>query len=405
MKNVFFLSYDGLSDPLGFSQITPYLEIISKNKIKLNIVSFEKKNKYKIHSQNINKILLKNNIKWYPLYYSNKFKKLSKIYDVLKFFLKVFIIIFLKQDVIFHARGHIPAYIAYIFHKIFKYKIIFDFRGLWIDERLDNGNIDMSKKLEKYIYYFLKKLEEKTLKVSSNIIVLTEKAKKELVNIYNINIEKISLIPCCTKYSLTYFNNKQLASIKKRLQFAEEDFVLTYIGSLGGVYLLKNMLDFFLTMVKIKPNSFFLILTNNKEIAEREIYKNYLSIKKNIIVKNIQNHQISFYLSFTDYTISFIKPTYSRLASCPTKLSESFANGVPVISNENYGDINEIIINFKCGELIKEFNTISYKKTINKILNSKPINRKFVRENTRDYFDINNAKIKYNLVYKDIISN
>lgn len=404
MKNVYFLSYDGLSDPLGFSQIIPYLEIISKNNINLNIVSFEKKNKYKIHFNYINKILLKNNIKWHPLYYSNKFKKLSKIYDIFKFFFKVFFLIFLKKDVIFHARGHIPAYVAYFFHKIYKYKIIFDFRGLWIDERLDNGSININKRLEKYIYFFLKKLEKKTLNASSNIIVLTEKAKKELVNIYQVNREKLSIIPCCTKYPKTILSNKQILFSKKRLKFNKEDFILTYIGSLGGVYLLKNMLDFFLTMVKIKPNSFFFILTNNKEIADKEIHNNYYAIKKNIKVKNIQNHQISFYLSFTDYTISFINPTYARLASCPTKLSESFANGVPLISNKNYGDINDIILNFKCGELIKDFNTISYKKTINKILNSEPPSRQFIIENTLDYFDINNAKKKYNFVYKDILS-
>ena len=42
-KKVVFLSYDGITDPLGQSQILPYLFGISSNKnYKITIVSFEK---------------------------------------------------------------------------------------------------------------------------------------------------------------------------------------------------------------------------------------------------------------------------------------------------------------------------------------------------------------------------
>ena len=42
-KKVVFLSYDGITDPLGLSQILPYLFGISSNKnYRITIVSFEK---------------------------------------------------------------------------------------------------------------------------------------------------------------------------------------------------------------------------------------------------------------------------------------------------------------------------------------------------------------------------
>ena len=55
-KNIFYLSYDGLLDPLGLSQIVPYLILISNN-YNLEVISFEKKNKL---NERIFKIL-KNN--------------------------------------------------------------------------------------------------------------------------------------------------------------------------------------------------------------------------------------------------------------------------------------------------------------------------------------------------------
>ena len=65
---------------------------------------------------------------------------------------------------------------------------------MWVDERIDNGTINKNKILDKYIYLFLKKVEIKTLKASNSIVVLTHKAKKELVNIHQIKKDKISLI-------------------------------------------------------------------------------------------------------------------------------------------------------------------------------------------------------------------
>ena len=44
MKSVLYLSYDGMTDPLGQSQVIPYLSHISEN-FKITIISFEKKKK------------------------------------------------------------------------------------------------------------------------------------------------------------------------------------------------------------------------------------------------------------------------------------------------------------------------------------------------------------------------
>ena len=44
-KKSLFISYDGLSDPLGQSQIIPYVLHLSKYSKEIHIISFEKKNR------------------------------------------------------------------------------------------------------------------------------------------------------------------------------------------------------------------------------------------------------------------------------------------------------------------------------------------------------------------------
>ncbi|HPF00203.1 MAG TPA: hypothetical protein PKY63_06015, partial [Bacteroidales bacterium] len=47
-------------------------------------------------------------------------------------------------------------------------------------------------------------------------------------------------------------------------------------------------------------------------------------------------------LSLADYSILFIKPAFSKMASSPIKLGESLAMGVPVICNAGVGDLGNI---------------------------------------------------------------
>ena len=44
-KNILYVTYDGLSDPVSQSQVIPYLENLSQNGINYHILSFEKKEK------------------------------------------------------------------------------------------------------------------------------------------------------------------------------------------------------------------------------------------------------------------------------------------------------------------------------------------------------------------------
>ena len=61
-KSVLYLSYDGMTDPLGQSQVLPYLKGISKAGYTVHLVSYEKKEKYKKHRAVIDAICKEANI-------------------------------------------------------------------------------------------------------------------------------------------------------------------------------------------------------------------------------------------------------------------------------------------------------------------------------------------------------
>ena len=58
MMKVLYISYDGMTDPLGQSQVLPYLCGLSKSGYQFTILSFEKKQRLKNERHIIDKITL-----------------------------------------------------------------------------------------------------------------------------------------------------------------------------------------------------------------------------------------------------------------------------------------------------------------------------------------------------------
>ena len=82
MKKVLYITYDGLTDPLGQSQILPYLLGLSKQGYQFTILSFEKKERFAKGEKAIQDLIEPAGIGWMPLSFSTRPPVFSKVYDV-----------------------------------------------------------------------------------------------------------------------------------------------------------------------------------------------------------------------------------------------------------------------------------------------------------------------------------
>ena len=108
--NVLYLSYDGLTDPLGESQILPYVIGLSNYGYNMHIVSFEKQ----VGNPSIDKIkrdLISQGIQWTYFKYHKRPPVLSTIYDVFLLYRFVKKITFGRQYII-HCRSYITALVG-----------------------------------------------------------------------------------------------------------------------------------------------------------------------------------------------------------------------------------------------------------------------------------------------------
>jgi hypothetical protein len=142
---------------LGQSQILPYLQHLSKEGYQFTILSFEKKERYKKEASVIHEIVKASGIVWAPLFFTSKPPILSKMYD--RFQMKKTALALQKQNSfdLVHCRSYIAAEIGLLLKNRFGVKMLFDMRGFWADEKVDNGQWDLQNPLFKRIYTFYKK--------------------------------------------------------------------------------------------------------------------------------------------------------------------------------------------------------------------------------------------------------
>lgn len=389
-KNVLYLTYDGLTDSLGQSQILPYIIGLRKKGFCFTIISFEKWDKLIKNGDSIKDIVVENDIIWFPLTFTSYPPVFSKIYDLWRFKKKAIQICKSRNFNFIHCRSYVSAQIGLYLKRKLGLKFIFDMRGFWVDERIDGKIWNKNNPLYYLMYKWYKGKEKTLLKNADSIISLTFAAKKYLTNNFELNSE-ITVIPCAVDLELFKPCNSQIRKIyRKKLNLRDNDYIIVYLGSIGTWYMLEEMLDFYNVVSSIKPEAkFHFLTTNNPDLIISKAQERNITLDK-IIINSAKRNEIPKYLAAADVSIFFIKPYFSKMASSPTKHGELLGCNIPVICNQGIGDLDEIIENSNTGVIVKGFTKGDYYEAFNEIIKFEHSSHNF-NSTANSYYSIQKA--------------
>lgn len=400
-KRVLYISYDGLTDPLGQSQVLPYLVELSKQGFRFTILSFEKKERYQKEQSIIRTIVNNAGIEWKPLFFTAKPPVLSKIYDRYRMWHKALSLYKKDRFDIIHCRSYVAAEVGLRLKKRFGAKFLFDMRGFWADEKVDNGQWDLNKPLFKRIYRHYKQKEKEFLLNADGIISLTQAAKDYLLKQQEYRNLSIEVIPCCA--DLEHFNYHKIDrtesdELRKRLQIPDKARVVTYLGSVGGWYMTKEMFLFLKLLLQSNEHYHMLLLTKDDPVKVKA-EATAIGVPANKITVTYSNRKdLPLYLSLSWSSIFFIRNSFSKIASSPTKHAELMGMGIPIICND-IGDTGFIIKQTGTGFLVNEFGEESLAQAIRNIEEIGMIDSETIRRCSIDFFDLKSGVQKYLQVY------
>ncbi|MFI5148958.1 MAG: glycosyltransferase [Bacteroidia bacterium] len=406
---ILYITFDGLTDPLGQSQVLPYLKELASQNYQITIISCEKKEKFSAGKALIESIVAKAGIKWIPVPYSNRIPFISSYLNTVRMRSMAFRTVAQGQFNIVHCRSYLSALIGLKLRKKFGLKFIFDMRGFWADERVDGGIWKKNNPIHRMAYVYFKKKEKHFFSDSDHIISLTEAGKKEITRIMSGSVcAPVTVIPCCADLSL--FNAgavdaKVKATKTRELGIEKGDWVLSYLGSLGTWYKAEEMLSFYKILIRHYPNVKFLILTpDNPEIILTLARKLGLDPAR-LLIRSAVRSEVPAYLSLSVLSIFFIQPCYSKIASSPTKLAELLGMGIPVITNAGIGDMEEQIEASHAGLVIKSFTNEEYERAIDHIPQLLELDKQELRQAAENCFSLTLGSKRYSTVYQSLCLN
>jgi glycosyltransferase involved in cell wall biosynthesis len=388
---VLYVSYDGMLEPLGQSQVLAYLKEIAKD-YSIHLISFEKDNYWKnsLERKQISLDIASFGIHWNPLRYHKRPTSLATLWDIVAGIFIGLHLVFRYRLKIVHARSYVPSVMALIIKRFIPIKFIFDMRGFWADERVDGGLWPKEGKL----YRIAKTCEKRFLLNADHVVSLTNAAVEELKKFpYLINqTPPITVISTCA--NLEIFSPPKTQNLKK-------DFTLGYVGSIGTWYLFDEVLECFNQLLLIKPSAKLIIVNrdSHKFIFDRLTY--FKIPQSSVKVVSAQHREIPNLMAQMNAGIFFIKPEFSKIASAPTKLAEFLGCGVPCLSNSGVGDMEEQLRENLIGVTVNSFDSESLKKGIEDLLNlvSDPNVSERCVNSAKKYFSLENGVKLYNQIY------
>lgn len=335
---ILYLSYDGLTDALGQSQILAYQKNISSPSFDVSIISFEKPALYAKHGNKIQEVCNESDIHWYPLLYTKNPPVFSTLWDLRKAWK---LIVKLQQENPFdivHCRGYISALLGEKMKKKFDTKFIFDMRGWWPDEKKESGAWPMP--LFEPVYSYFKRKERHFFQHSDITVSLTEAGKKEIVSQRWQKPELVRVISTCTDLSL-FGTMNDTQRLQKRIQvgFPPSSRILVYSGALGGNYPLKDIFLFINMFLSLSPSHHCLILSKDPAPGN-------FDLPERTKVLSVNYTEVSSYLAICDLGFIYYKKAFSNIGRCPTKLGEYWACGLRVICPKEVGDVDELFTNY-----------------------------------------------------------
>ena len=360
-RRVIYISYNGMLDPLGQSQVIPYLKELSRAGVQFTLLSFERSHAYTKegieHCSALRRELSESGIDWHWLRYHKTPSLPATGYDVWAGTRYATRLVRRKKIEMVHARSHIPAAIALRLKRRFGVKMIFDVRGLMAEEYVDAGHW----RKDSLPYRITKALEGRALASADGVVTLTERIWPLINQWDSLRNHDVAheVVPCCADLELFSFSQDDRQ--RRRGELALQDrFVVVYSGSIDGWYLTESMADFFVTMRKQTPNAHLLWLTPTRHERLHDLMKARGLGASDYTVLASMPRDVPSYLSAADAGLAFIRPCFSKLASSPTKYAEYLGCGLPLIINQGIGDSDILITREEVGALVHNFNEGEY---------------------------------------------
>ena len=310
--SVLYISYTGLLDPLGQSQVLQYVLGLARQH-RMTLLTFERPAALCQHNQlaAIREQCITAGVDWHYLTYHNRPNLPATAYDTAMGVRQGIKLARAANARIVHCRSYIAGLMGLAVSRATGAKHIFDMRGFWPDERVDGGIWHRASAK----YRVFKRLERSLFLNTDHVVSLTQAAAIEIEQFPYLGSRcpPISVIPTCTNLGL--FRPPDTTPTQARTR----GFTLGYVGSTGSWYLFDEVALAVSALFERYLDAQFVVVNQEDHdyIRHRLLHAGVDLSRVTIVAAEFSS--VPKQIARMDAGIFFIKPTWSKRASCPTR--------------------------------------------------------------------------------------
>ena len=370
---IIYISYDGAAEPLGQSQVVAYLERLAVD-CDIHLISFEKRGDAR---EAVGARLAAGSVSWHPLTYHRRPPVASTALDVLRGTRLIRqLAARIEGPLILHARSYVPALMALRARLGERARFLFDIRGFWPDERVEGG----MWRSHAAVYRLAKRYERLFFAEADAVVTLTRSSVDQIRAWMGSNDATIDVIPTGVDVD-TYLGSRG----------GDRPARVVWAGTVGGWYdfptgvALARQIDLPLTVL-------------TRQVDEARDALDGMAAE----VRSIPADRMPDALAPGDIGLCMVRPSFSKLASAPTRVGEYLAAGMPIAVLAGVGDLDEMIASEQVGVSLKGNDSGSIKAAAEELraLSADPETPLRCRELARRRFALDQGVASYLRLYR-----
>ena len=138
-------------------------------------------------------------------------------------------------------------------------------------------------------------------------------------------------------------------------------FGVAYVGSLGTWYMAREMAEFCRRAASALPERPLFLTPDLAEAARVGIDGTWAE------VRSLPADEVPKWLARARALVCFVRPTFSKSASFPTKVGEAWAVGLPVVVNPGIGDLAAMVEQHSTGVVLRGFESGCYEEAVRRL--------------------------------------
>ncbi|MEL7500617.1 MAG: glycosyltransferase [Planctomycetota bacterium] len=325
---ILYIASAAFDEPLIKSQVLSYLfHNALHGRVQYSLVTFERRAIDKDVQNSIVADLKSKGINWIPIWISSKnrfmgmFQDIRHATNILRDHLQT------NPHDLIHARSFLPGNTAARLKKKLGIPMLYDMRGFWAKEKYAYGRLKFLP--AKWVAQFM---ENRVFDAADHLISLTESGVHFLKE--QGSTKPITCIPCCVDL------NKFRPLLNKP---TNDQHQLVSVGSLGRGYRCDAVFQFAAEYQKLHKNTQLLLLTRTDRNFILDIANHSGFPLDRVTIESVSHEEVPVRVAAATAGICMIESSDAKIASCPTKLGEYLACGLPAIANVPIGDVEDTL--------------------------------------------------------------